>query len=68
MSIKITPQAPPESGMSHRTQEETLVLDPRGSLRPSQMVERKLRGLLRGTPLPLSHMVSVVVGRGPMKP
>lgn len=48
-----------------RLQEETLVVDSRAGLSPSQMVERKLQGLLRGTPLPLSQLLTVVKRRGP---
>ncbi len=39
--------------------EETLVLDRRAELRPSQMVELKLRDLLRGKALPVSHIQMV---------
>ncbi len=34
--------------------EETLVVDPRGEMTPSQLVERKLASLLRSNPLPVS--------------
>ncbi len=46
-------------------QEETLVADARAGLTPSQMVERKLRGLLRGGPLPVSQLLTGMKGRGP---
>jgi len=36
--------------------DEALVADARAELRPSEMVERKLRSLLKGGPLPLSHV------------
>jgi hypothetical protein len=36
--------------------EEVLVVDTRGQLRPAEMVERKLVNLLRGGPLPVSHV------------
>src|SRR5690348_15450768 len=36
--------------------EETLIVDIRGELRPSQIVEQKLLTLLRGKALPVSHM------------
>jgi len=39
--------------------EETLVVDRRAELRPSQMVELKLRALLRGKALPVSYMQMV---------
>ena len=35
---------------------EELVVDARAQLRPAEMVERKLVTLLRGTPMPLSHI------------
>ena len=41
------------------TTEETLVIDRRAELRPSQMVELKLRDLLRGKALPVSHIQMV---------
>jgi hypothetical protein len=50
---------------SHPVQEETLVIDKRAGLTPSQMVEHKLRGLLRGGTLPVSQLLSSVKGRGP---
>lgn len=37
-------------------EEETLVLDARAGLSPSQMVERKLLRLLNGRPLPLDRL------------
>ena len=36
--------------------QETLVNDARAGLTPSQMVERKLVAMLRGTILPASHL------------
>jgi len=36
--------------------DESLVVDARASLRPSEMVERKLLGLLKGGSLPVSHL------------
>lgn len=41
-----------------RVQEEVLVADSRAGVTPSQMVERKLIGLLRGTPLPVSQLLT----------
>lgn len=35
---------------------ETLVVDARAQLRPAEMVERKLMTILRGVPLPVSHV------------
>jgi hypothetical protein len=48
-----------------RVQSETLIVDSRAGLSPSQMVERKLRGLLRDTPLPLSQLLTTIKGRQP---
>lgn len=39
-----------------RSNEETLVADSRAALSPSQMVEQRLIGMLRGSPLLVSHM------------
>lgn len=39
-----------------RTVEETLVADSRGALTPSQQVEQKLIGMLKASPLLVSHM------------
>jgi hypothetical protein len=36
--------------------QEVMVVDTRGQLRPAEMVERKLVHLLRGGPLPVSHV------------
>jgi len=36
--------------------EEVLVRDARAGLTPAQMVERKLISLLKGAPLPVSHL------------
>jgi hypothetical protein len=36
--------------------EEVIVVDTRGQLRPAEMVERKLVHLLRGVPMPVSHV------------
>lgn len=41
---------------SVRNDEETLVLDSRAALTPSQMVEQKLIGRLKASPLLLSQM------------
>lgn len=45
---------PDELNAGHVPAEETLVVDPRGEMTPSQFVERKLVTLLRTTPLPVS--------------
>ena len=39
-----------------RSDEETLVVDDRGALTPSQMVEQKLIGRLRTSPLMISQV------------
>jgi hypothetical protein len=39
--------------------EETLIVDCRADLRPAQMVELKLRALLRGKALQVSHIQMV---------
>jgi len=36
--------------------DEALIADARADLRPAEMVEQKLRSLLKGGPLPLSHV------------
>jgi hypothetical protein len=46
-------------------QEETLITDPRAGMTPSQFVERKLMGVLRGGPLPVSHLTNALRGRRP---
>jgi hypothetical protein len=38
--------------------EETLVVDPRGTMTPSQFVEHKLVTMLRATPIPVSQVHS----------
>jgi hypothetical protein len=43
--------------------EESLVVDARAGLSPSQMVEKKLIGLLRSGPLPVSQMMTRRAGR-----
>ena len=47
-----------------RQSDEVLVADVRGSLTPSQMVERKLIGLLRDTSLPVSQTMNIIRRRG----
>ncbi len=58
---------PPVARPSHSRppHEETLIADPRAGMRPSQFVERKLMGMLRGGPLPVSHLLTAVRGRRP---
>jgi hypothetical protein len=42
--------------------EESLVADPRASLTPAEMVERKLVTLLRSNALPISHVQMLYTG------
>jgi hypothetical protein len=51
---------------TQRIEDETLVLDVRAGLRPSQMVEIKLATLLKSALLPLSHLLTRALcnGRG----
>ncbi len=39
-----------------RTDEETLVADDRAAMTPSQLVEQKLIGMLKSSPLLVSHV------------
>lgn len=43
--------------------EEALISDARASLSPAQMVERKLMGLLKSRPLPVSQLMTQTAGR-----
>jgi hypothetical protein len=45
-------------GLAMVTTDEDLIADARGNLTPAQMVERKLVQMLRGNPLPVSHMLN----------
>jgi hypothetical protein len=54
-----------EPPVQPRVQQEGLVIDARAGLTPSQLVERKLIGLLRGAPLPVSHLLSAARQRRP---
>jgi len=40
--------------------DETLIIDARACLTPSQLVETKLRNLLRASALPVSHLQAAV--------
>ena len=63
--VSITPSVEPP-GHSRPPQEETLIVDERGSMTPSQLVERKLMGALRGGPLPVSHLLNAVRNQRPV--
>jgi hypothetical protein len=66
MQLNSTPQVPLDHPRQSRpAQEEMLVVDSRAGLTPSQMVERKLRGLLGGSALPVSQLLDSNRGRGP---
>ncbi len=39
-----------------RNDEETLIADDRAALSPSQLVEQRLIGMLKGSSLPVSHI------------
>jgi hypothetical protein len=58
--------APARTSYSRAAQEETLIADARAGLTPSQLVERKLMGVLRGGALPVSHLLNAVKGRRPV--
>jgi hypothetical protein len=45
-------------GLATLTTDEDLIADARANLTPAQMVERKLVQMLRGNPLPVSHMLN----------
>lgn len=45
--------------------EEALVVDARAGLTPAEVVERKLATLLKGRPLPVSHLLSACRTRRP---
>jgi hypothetical protein len=47
---------PSTEAVQSRNQEETLVADSRASLTPSQLVEQKLIGMLKASPLLVSHV------------
>jgi hypothetical protein len=51
--------ASPEPDSGSGQSDEMLVVDRRAELRPAQMVELKLRELLRGKALPVSHIQMV---------
>jgi hypothetical protein len=46
------------AGPATPTTDEDLIADARANLTPAQMVERKLVQMLRGNPLPVSHMLN----------
>jgi hypothetical protein len=50
---------------SQAVTEEALVIDARGGLTPAEAVERKLETLLKGRPLPVSHLLNACRSRRP---
>lgn len=46
----------PDRHPAVRVEEETLVADRRGALTPSQQVEEKLVGMLKASPVMVSHV------------
>jgi hypothetical protein len=64
-NIPTVDRRPPGSdGANNKNDEETLVADSRAALSPSQMVEQKLIGMLKGSPLLVSQ-VQVRLKPGP---
>jgi len=52
----ISPRTPDNFAAKILTDEETLVADDRATLTPSQQVEQKLIGILKASPLMVSHV------------
>jgi hypothetical protein len=50
------PEEKSETPQEANSSDETLILDPRGRLRPSEHVERKLWGLLGDAVMPVSFL------------
>ncbi len=57
-STLITSPAALDGPQGSSAQEEHLVTDARAGLTPSQMVERKLAGLLKTVPVPVSQLMT----------
>ncbi len=55
-TVSRSPVAEAPDAVNAAPAEERLVADDRAGLTPSQMVERKLVGLLKSTPLPVSQL------------
>lgn len=51
-----TDRRTPDRDPPARGEEETLVADRRGELTPSQLVEEKLVGMLKASPVMVSHV------------
>jgi len=61
---RLTGLRPEVAGARAPEGDEALVADSRAALRPSELVEQKLRSLLKSGPLPLSHVRTAVLPRG----
>jgi len=55
---------PEVAGVHAADGDEALVADRRAALRPSEVVEQKLRSLLKSGPLPLSHVRTAGLPQG----
>ena len=56
--VALAPTSPktPDTPTHIWTDEETLIVDHRATLSPSQLVEQKLIGMLKTSPVMVSHM------------
>ena len=64
MNAQVSSKRSEERATQARATEESLVTDSRAGMTPSQMVERKLIGLLRGRSLPVSQLLASARRRG----
>jgi hypothetical protein len=55
-------EAPPTANDPPAVPEEALIADTRAGLTPAEFVERKLIGLLKSNPLPISHSQVLMTG------
>ena len=58
-SLRAKPRELPSSARHAGIPDEVLIPDPRAGLSPAQSVERKLRGLLKGSPMPVRFRITV---------
>lgn len=56
VSLAPTSAKTPDATAHIWTDEETLIVDPRATLSPSQLVEQKLMGMLKTSSVMVSHM------------
>src|SRR6266849_3693630 len=54
----------PEPQFEHSSVDEVLIADARASLRPAELVERKLSSLLKSVYLPVSHVRTTPLCKG----